>query len=131
MRAKVFIASLIFLSSLAVFNSSIAAQQPVESSSDLPKPKVFEGKIIFLTIDKSSALTSDDDSVVISDAKIEKIGDRYFVVGSGYGGKRSWYDGMSIGIAWTTVTRFAAMTPEQFEKMSERWGDRSAGGEKQ
>ncbi len=128
MNTKVVLAFFLLVCGLVMLASNITAEEPAASATEFPSTGVFEEKIIFLTVEKSSALTSENNTVVISEARIEKIGDRYFIVGIGHGGKSgAWYSDMPVGIAWNNVTRFAAMTSEQFEKMSDYWSNRSEG----
>jgi hypothetical protein len=89
---------------------------------DAPSANIFDGKIIYVTVDESKDMEELGSAIVMIDVKLEQIGDRLFIVGTGYGGtSRAWYKDMTVGIAWENVNRFFALTSEQYESMEKLW----------
>lgn len=59
---------------------------------------------------------------ILKDAKLEKLGDRWFLIGTGVttGQAGEWDGGLVSGIAWDDVTSFYIFTQAQFdEKMKD------------
>jgi hypothetical protein len=60
---------------------------------------------------------------LMKNARLEKIGDRYFVHGTGHNLKRvadddryTWYDGTDVSVAWSSVYSYYLLTGDQEEK---------------
>jgi thymidylate kinase len=85
----------------------------------------FKGKVVVLVVDRSSALEKKVDTGYISDAVIQKIGDRYFISGAAYSWKddtdkapsRDWRRGSQVGVAWDSVKAFYLYSPKRMEEM--------------
>ena len=81
---------------------------------------IFEGKIVVVTVDRSSALESKSSSRSMTDAKVVEIGRRFYIIGTAYVPDDSNFEhyeymqGVSIGIVWEEVSEFRAFTEEQF-----------------
>lgn len=93
-----------------------------DSSAVVPEENLaeeFRGKTVMLEVNRSSVLESKSGSVVITEARFRKLGDRYFILGTGYGAEDDpdwWYKDMLVGVPWESVIRFHAMTTEQFDQ---------------
>ncbi len=62
-------------------------------------------------------------SQMIKDATLSKVGDRYFIHGTGYVAKRNkddakyqWYEGIDVSFAWSTVDQYFTVTEDQVDK---------------
>lgn len=55
---------------------------------------------------------------VMKDARLEKIGDRWILLGTGVstGQAGEWDEGLTAGISWDDVTAFYIFTPAQFDE---------------
>jgi hypothetical protein len=94
-----------------------------ETSHGAPNSDVkFSNGILLLDIVKGSGLAGHE-SQMITDAKLVKIGNRFFVRGKGFVAKEfvddpkwNWYRGADVAYAWDTVVGFFDFTPAQLEK---------------
>jgi hypothetical protein len=125
-------ARLFIITSLLILSATSSFAEPIDEGDS--KQRVdelaaeFQGNIVMLEVNRSSAMESKSSNVVISDARIHKVGDRYFVLGKGYVPDESeytWYKGVTIGVPWDSVLRFSAMTPDQFAEYAKQWKEHS------
>ena len=87
----------------------------------------FKGKVVLLIVDYSNALENQRDTEYLSNAVIQKLGDRYFITGDAYSlrdapesARRDWRKGSHIGIAWEKVQQFYVFSPEKMEEIIKR-----------
>jgi hypothetical protein len=84
----------------------------------------FKDKILLLEVNRSNALETKSNSVVIDKVRLTSIAGRYFVLGSGVApddGESTWYKDVLVGVPWESVVRFHAMTKEQFADYVKLW----------
>ena len=120
MKPTVLACTAILLCAAISFAVSAEKSNPGESlGTDVnPLAEQLVGNTIWVEIDESTSVEKDSDTMNFTDASIERIGDRYFIVGKGYKGSDAdggWYHDTVIGFPWERVLRFQIMTPEQFE----------------
>jgi hypothetical protein len=91
----------------------------------------FRGKIVMLIARGSGALNDEGMTEYLSDALIQKVGGRTFIVGTTANiasttddtdeadvADDQWRKGSQIGVAWDHVYAYYVYTPEQFEKVA-------------
>jgi hypothetical protein len=93
-----------------------------EDKTAIPDADRFQGKIVMVYIDRSSSVEQNSSSEFIKNARIEKIGDRFFITGvvqlspaeKGLP-ENEWRDGASVGFPWEKINAYYAYSPEMFE----------------
>ncbi len=80
---------------------------PVENS-------IFKERIVTVYLDDPVMGSGQ----IMKDARLEQIGDRWILCGTGIATGRSgeWDDGLTVGIAWDAVTAFYIFTQAQFDE---------------
>jgi hypothetical protein len=98
----------------------VPGDEPRKSPSD-DVQKLGDG-ILVLDVVKGSGIAGRE-TVLMTDASLVKIGDRYFVRGKGFITKdqeddpdQKWFKGVNIAVAMETITEFYDMLPQQFEE---------------
>jgi hypothetical protein len=107
-------------------NFPAQAETPQAAHNDLAAE--FKDKVVLFEVNRSNAtLETKSGTVVLVKIKITKLGNRDFVVGTGYDpdGDDSWYKDMTVGVPCENILRFHAMTPKQFTEYMKRWKDKS------
>jgi hypothetical protein len=103
------------------------AETPQAARDDLAAD--FKDKVVLLEVNRSNAtLETKSGTVVLVKIKITKLGDRYFLMGTGYDpddSDESWYKDMTVGVPCENILRFHAMTPKQFTDYMKRWKEKS------
>jgi hypothetical protein len=110
----------VFLLALVLTSLTIRA----EEKAGLPDVDRFKNKIVMVYIDRSTSMEHNISTEFITNARIEKIGDRCFVTGvvqlspaeKGLA-ENEWRDGTSVGFPWDRINGYYAYSPEQFEKV--------------
>lgn len=105
--------------------ASTFATQAADDSTKDETVAAFKDKILMLVVDRSNALEKKTETEYISDAAIQKIGNRFFVTGTAYSFKNvagkelpyDWRRGSQVGVAWDTVRAYYAYSPEGLEEM--------------
>jgi len=115
---------------LALLATGYLSSHAAESGAKEPASIDFKGKVLLLIIDRSGPLEKKDDSEYISDAVLQKLGDRYFVTGNAYtykdapGDRHDWRKGAQVGIAWEKVQQYYVYSPERIDEiMKKRYED--------
>ena len=79
----------------------------------------FTNGVLLIKANKSSVVGETQLSM-FTDAKLVKIGERYFVRGKAYLGeelkgdkKYEWYDGVDMAVAWDSVAEFTTSLPSK------------------
>ena len=67
---------------LSLFAACLSSAASPEKDANEQSSVSFKGKVVLLIIDRSSALEKKSDTEYISDAVIQKLGDRYFITGA-------------------------------------------------
>ncbi len=102
----------------------VRGEQDIAAVPDDALANDFKGKIVLLEVNRSSAVESDSDTVLLQNVRVTKLGDRQFLVGIGYtpnDDKEYWYKDMLVGVPCDSILRFSAMTPAQCEAFMKRW----------
>ena len=91
----------------------------------VPAPQLYEfgNGIVMISIERTVGLERYSRSATLKNAKLIKLGERYFIRGQGYVAKANqadneyaWYQGIDASYAWDGVVDFCVFTPEQFEE---------------
>jgi hypothetical protein len=95
----------------------IALSTGTKTAAQNPAPvqnNIFEGKIVTAYLDDPLKGSGQ----VMKDARLEKIGDRWVLLGTGVstGQPGEWDDGLIVGISWDSVTAFYVFTQAQFDE---------------
>jgi hypothetical protein len=113
---------------LAVANSStlVRGQQdaPAIAYDDV---SLFKDKIVLIEFNDAWGMTSSSDTVLVNDVRTFKIGDRQFIVGTGYAPKDEQNianKDMEVGIPCDRVYRITAMNAEQCETYMRKWREK-------
>ena len=113
---KVLLAGLFGVAALSlalVSGTKISAESAAPVRND-----IFHGKIVTAYLADPLKGTGQ----VLKDARLERIGDRWILLGTGVstGQAGEWDEGLTAGVSWDDVTAFYIFTPEQFdEKMKD------------
>jgi hypothetical protein len=108
-----------------------ASDGPIGWANDQRINSLFEGKIVGLSIDRSSAVESKTSSSYLTDVEILKVGGRFFIVGSNFVPDHPDYEeygptrGITIAVAWEKVTGFKIYSKEQFDEYLKFWIEQS------
>jgi hypothetical protein len=88
----------------------------------------FKDKVVLLEVNRSNALETKSGSVVLVKLRITKLGNRDFIIGTGYSTDDTddaWYKDVLVGVPCESILRFHAMTPKQFAEYTKRWKEHS------
>jgi hypothetical protein len=114
---------------LFVVAASTSAFSDEQQATALPGGDLtrdLKDKIVLLEVNRSSAVESDSDTVLLKDVRLTELGNRHFILGIGYSAPDDinyWYEDMLIGVPCDSILRFSAMTPEQCAKFMKKWKD--------
>jgi hypothetical protein len=108
----------------------VALSVRAENKPSEPVPEInFSGRIVWIFVDQSSALEQRRSTEILREPTIQKIGNRYFIIGEAVLRQKDgdntydWRKGAVVGLAWDVVQQYYSYTPEQFEEVMERWTD--------
>jgi hypothetical protein len=103
----------------------VVGSMTLRSSAESPaaeRPSRFQGKIVLVFVDNSSALEARSSSEFLKEPVIERIGDRDFIIGAVQlspqersNSQSLWREGAIVWIAWNRVANLYVYSPEQFE----------------
>src|SRR3954465_443369 len=109
---------------LMLFAASVLPTHAAENETKKQSAINFKGKVLLLIIDRSSALEKKSDTEYLSDAVVQKLGDRYFITGTAYSWKdeatkdrHDWRKGSQIGVAWEKVQQYYVFSPERMDEI--------------
>jgi hypothetical protein len=109
-----------FLLTVLVTSLTLRAEEKTAS----PVADRFKGKILMIYIDRSSSMEQNSSTEFIRDARIEEIGERFYITGvvqlspaEKDHSENEWRDGASVGFPWDKINGYYAYSPEQFEKV--------------
>ena len=114
---------------LAAFALCVPATTAAESDAKEQSSMNFKGKVVLLIIDHSSALEKKSDTEYISDAVVQKLGNRFFITGAAYSFKETeesskpradWRKGSQIGVAWDKVQQYYVFSPERMDEIMKK-----------
>jgi hypothetical protein len=112
---------------LSLFAACLSSAASPEKDANEQSSVSFKGKVVLLIIDRSSALEKKSDTEYISDAVIQKLGDRYFITGAAYSWKddtakdrHDWRKNSQIGVAWEKVQQYYVFSPERMEEIMKK-----------
>jgi|tagenome__1003787_1003787.scaffolds.fasta_scaffold20522624_2 hypothetical protein len=112
---------------LAVFADCGLPTHAAEKDAKEQSSLTFKGKVLLLIIDRSSALEKKSDTEYLSDAVVQKLGDRYFITGAAYSWKddaakdrHDWRKGSQIGVAWEKVQQYYVFSPERMDEIMKK-----------
>ena len=124
-RLCVCVVTLVTVVAVAVVAEEENESLPTEASELIQ----FNGKIMILSVDKSSALEKGSQSSSLAEARLIEIGDRYFIVGKLHAPKEYLKDyphvGAVVGYPWENVESFLLMDPEQYDDYVEAYRRRN------
>lgn len=106
-----------FVVACLVFALTAASSTAVQNTAPAEN-EIFHDKVVTVYLDDPRSGSGQ----VLKEAKLQKIGDRWFLVGKAvYTGQAGeWDDGLTSGVSWDDVTAFYIFTEEQFaEKMTD------------
>jgi hypothetical protein len=117
--------AMLLLATILTSCGNLQAEDSKKSSDDLAAE--FKDKIVMLEVNRSSAIEAKTGTVVLVKMRITKLGNRDFVVGTGYApdDDDSWYKDVVVGVPCESIVRFHAMTQKQFADYMKKWKDRS------
>jgi hypothetical protein len=103
-----------------MFYSATSNSQSRGEESDAASVSDFGDGIVLLGIDRTSGIEGRRNSVTLTDAKLVKLGERYFVRGRVWVSKQFpdsvWQGGVDAAVAWEDVAQFYIFSDEQMEK---------------
>jgi hypothetical protein len=125
MLTRKWIIVLVLSTVAATYCVAILSAEEAADEQSLPS---FKDRIVLLAIDDSSVLENKRGSAYLKEPVLQKVGNRYFIIGDAYMPKSEdesrtpWQMGAQVGIAWDKVQAFYVYTPERMEEI---WKERS------
>ena len=117
---------LLIVASCATLFAFVRNFASAEETPNSPALKQFDGLgegILMVSIEQRSGIEAESNSSLLKNARLVKVGDRYFVRGKGYVTKEQandkaykWFQGLDVAYALDDVTEFYTFTPEGLEE---------------
>lgn len=101
--------------SLALLTIALSTGTKTSAQNTAPiQNEIFTGKIVTVYLDDPLKGSGQ----VMKDARLEKIGDRWILLGTGVstGQAGEWDEGLTAGVSWDAVTAFYIFTQAQFDE---------------
>lgn len=95
-----------------------ATSQEGSTKAETPDSQMFKDRVITVYVDDPMKGSGQ----VLRNADLKEVGGRWMLIGEVVTSNRpgEWADGLTVGVAWETVTAFYLFTEEQFDdKMSD------------
>jgi len=92
------------------------------TKSSIQEIEDFGNDYLLIYMERTAGIEGKTDTQVLKDAKLIKLGERYFVRGKGHtykpyenDVKYKWYNGVDVAFDWKDVIQFSVLSPEQLE----------------